>query len=45
MIADYFKRLGGFDITSLQVMPHVKPVDTAEAVMRLFSAKLMPTFI
>ena len=44
MIADYDRQLGGFEIASLHLMPHVMPVDVAERSMRLFSEKVMPKF-
>ncbi len=45
MIADYDRQLGGFEVASLHVMPHVTPVDVAERSMRLFSEKVMPKFV
>ena len=35
MIADYDRQLGGFDIASLHLMPHVMDVGVAEKSMRL----------
>jgi alkanesulfonate monooxygenase SsuD/methylene tetrahydromethanopterin reductase-like flavin-dependent oxidoreductase (luciferase family) len=44
MVADYDRQLGGFDIASLHLMPHIMPVETAEGAMRLFSETVMPKF-
>ena len=44
MIADYNHQLGGFDIASLHVMPHLMPMEDAENSMRLFSQEVMPKF-
>ena len=44
MIADYNRQLGGFDIASLHLMPHVMDVGVAEKSMRLFAEKVMPNF-
>ena len=44
MVADYERQLGGFDIASLHLMPHVMPVSTAEKAMRLFAEQVMPKF-
>lgn len=44
MIADYDRQLGGFDIASLHLMPHVMDVGVAEKSMRLFAEKVMPRF-
>lgn len=44
MIADYDRQLGGFEIASLHLMPHVMPVEVAERSMRLFSERVMPKF-
>ena len=44
MIADYDRQLGGFDIASLHLMPHVMDVGVAEKSMRLFAEKVMRNF-
>jgi len=44
MVAEYDRQVGGFDIASLHVMPHITPMDVAERSMRLFSEKVMPKF-
>ena len=44
MITDYDRQLGGFDIASLHLMPHVMDVGVAEKSMRLFAEKVMPNF-
>jgi alkanesulfonate monooxygenase SsuD/methylene tetrahydromethanopterin reductase-like flavin-dependent oxidoreductase (luciferase family) len=44
MIADYNRQLGGFDIASLHLMPHIMDVDVAEQSMRLFAERVMPVF-
>lgn len=44
MIADFDRALGGFDIASLHVMPHVMEASVAEKSMRLFSEHVMPKF-
>ena len=42
VIADYRRRSGGFEIASLNVTPHMMPVDAAARSMRLFSQAVMP---
>lgn len=44
MIADFDRQIGGFDIASLHVMPHVMEASVAERSMRLFSEHVMPKF-
>ena len=44
MIADFDRQIGGFDIASLHVMPHVMEASVAEKSMRLFSEHVMPKF-
>lgn len=44
MIADFNRQIGGFDIASLHVMPHVMEASVAEKSMRLFSERVMPKF-
>ncbi len=43
-IADYQRRVGGFEIASLQVNFNTITREEAEASMRLFSAEVMPKF-
>lgn len=44
MIAEFSRRIGGFDIASLQVNAKLVDLDAAKASMRLFSEKVMPKF-
>ena len=44
MIADYDRRVGGFESASLHIMPHRTPVEAAARSMRLFAEKVMPNF-
>ncbi|MFT5485585.1 MAG: alkanesulfonate monooxygenase SsuD [Paracoccaceae bacterium] len=44
MIAEFNRDVGGFDIASLHVMPHVMEASVAEKSMRLFSEHVMPKF-
>lgn len=44
MIADFDRQIGGFDIASMHVMPHVMEASVAEKSMRLFSEHVMPKF-
>ena len=44
MIADFSSQVGGFDIASLQVNPHMTTLADAEASMQLFAAEVMPSF-
>lgn len=44
MIADFDRQIGGFDIASLHVMPHVMEASVAKKSMRLFSEHVMPKF-
>jgi alkanesulfonate monooxygenase SsuD/methylene tetrahydromethanopterin reductase-like flavin-dependent oxidoreductase (luciferase family) len=44
MVADFSRRIGGFDIASLQVNTKLTDVEKAKASMRLFARDVMPRF-
>jgi alkanesulfonate monooxygenase SsuD/methylene tetrahydromethanopterin reductase-like flavin-dependent oxidoreductase (luciferase family) len=43
-ISDYQKRVGEFEVASLQVNFHDMPVDLARDSMHLFATEVMPKF-
>ncbi len=43
-IAAYHEQAGGFDIASVNGLPHLLPLDTAKRSLRCFASEVMPAF-
>jgi alkanesulfonate monooxygenase SsuD/methylene tetrahydromethanopterin reductase-like flavin-dependent oxidoreductase (luciferase family) len=43
-VAAYHEQVGGFDIASVNGLPHLLPLETAKRSLRCFAAEVMPAF-